>query len=106
MSIEGQERFSPQEALIISILSIRLLDFRIDFFHASHFDRQVIRTNIQKLKSYGYNTIRVFLDTCNDGAGCIGNLNGQGLNIEYMRNVAALMQIAREEDFFFDPDIQ
>lgn len=70
------------------------------FFHASHFDMQVIRTNIQKLKSYGYNTIRIFLDTCNDGAGCIGNLNGQGLNMEYMRNVAALMLIAKEEDFF------
>ncbi len=70
------------------------------FFHPLHFNAQVVRSHIQQLKGRGYNTIRVFLDTCSDGEGCIGNLNGQGLNIDYMRNVASLMQIAKEEDFF------
>ena len=61
------------------------------------FDPEAIRDNFARLRSLGYNTVRIFLDGCNEGPTCIGSMEGSGLNPTYMDNVAEVMSIARDE---------
>ena len=91
--------FNPRGTNYFNIVSTSG-GFQDRFFHPSHFNANEIRTTIRKLKEYHYNTVRIFFDTCNDDPDCIGNFTGIGLNQSYIKNIATLMKIAREEDFF------
>ncbi len=61
------------------------------------FDPETIRDNFARLRELGYNTVRIFLDSCNEGPTCIGRVDGRGLNPDYMDNVIQMMSIAKEE---------
>lgn len=58
------------------------------------------RDDFAKLASKGYNTVRVFLDACSSGPGCIATPNHRGLNPSYLDNIADMMMAARTTGIF------
>lgn len=84
----------------------------VDFYRAEHggyedrvmatnvYDPERVRTAFRNLADHGYNTVRVFFDTCGGGPFCIGNPAGSGLNPEYLDNMVDLMHIAGEEGIY------
>ncbi|UYN88842.1 MAG: hypothetical protein KIT08_06975 [Anaerolineales bacterium] len=84
----------------------------VDFYLAEHgnyedrvmatnvYNPQRVRTAFQNLARYGYNTVRIFFDTCGGGPYCIGNPSGIGLNPAYLDNMVDLMHVAGEEGIY------
>lgn len=64
------------------------------------YDPQRTRQDFARLAELGYNTVRVFLDHCSQGAGCIGDDDNTGLNPEYLDNLADMISAARESGIF------
>lgn len=64
------------------------------------YDPQRTRDDFAALKRLGYNTVRVFLDHCSSGAGCIGDADNVGLNPAYLDNIADMMSAGRETGIF------
>ena len=58
------------------------------------------REDLQTLSALGYNTVRVFLDHCSKGDGCIGDIDNSGLNPAYLDNIADMMAAAREAGLY------
>jgi hypothetical protein len=58
------------------------------------------RDDFAKLAGLGYNTVRVFLDSCNAGPGCIRDRDNVGLNPEYLDNIADMMSAGRETGIY------
>ncbi|GAB4424335.1 MAG: hypothetical protein Kow002_13850 [Anaerolineales bacterium] len=58
------------------------------------------REDFSTLAALGYNTVRVFLDQCNRGPGCIGDEDNVGLNPEYLDNIADMMSAGRETGIY------
>ncbi|MDX1378724.1 MAG: hypothetical protein R3307_07740, partial [Anaerolineales bacterium] len=64
------------------------------------YNPQRTRDDFAKLAGLGYNTVRVFLDQCSAGPGCIGDDDNDGLNPEYLDNIADMMSVARETGIY------
>lgn len=64
------------------------------------YDRDAVRADFRRLAQAGYNTVRIFFDSCNAGPTCIGNTTGPGLNPAYIANIADLIQIAADEGIY------
>jgi hypothetical protein len=64
------------------------------------FDREATADDFADLAVRGYNTVRVFLDSCNSGPDCIGNINGTGLNPEFLDTIVEFMELAAENEIF------
>ncbi len=64
------------------------------------YDPQRTRQDFGRLASQGYNTVRVFLDHCNAGPGCIGDRDNVGLNPAYLDNIADMLAAARETGIY------
>ncbi len=64
------------------------------------YDPERTRQDFAALASLGYNTVRVFLDQCNQGAGCIGDEDNIGLNPAYLDNLADMMSAAKDAGIF------
>ena len=64
------------------------------------YDPQRTRADFAVLAGLGYNTVRVFLDHCAKGPGCIGDDDNIGLNPEYLDNIADMMSAAHETGIF------
>lgn len=64
------------------------------------YDPQRTRQDFSKLAASGYNTVRVFIDHCSAGPGCIGDADNRGLNPQYLDNLADMMQAAKETGLF------
>jgi F5/8 type C domain len=60
------------------------------------YDHARIKSDFAALSTAGYNTVRIILDGCTTGSGCVGVEDGQGLNPAYLDNLADLMQLAKE----------
>ncbi len=60
------------------------------------YDAERTREDFSQLASLGYNTVRVFLDHCNAGPGCITEEDDGGLNPAYLDNVADMMAAAKD----------
>jgi hypothetical protein len=58
------------------------------------------RADFAGLASLGYNTVRVFLDQCGQGPGCIGDVDNVGLNPAYLDNIADMTSAARETGIY------
>lgn len=58
------------------------------------------RDDFVQLANRGYNTVRVFLDHCSSGPGCIATPGRPGLNSEYLDNIADMMHAAKEAGIF------
>jgi preprotein translocase subunit Sec61beta len=68
----------------------------IQLLKIGQYDPGRTRADFAVLAAAGYNTVRVFLDQCNKGEGCIGATTGSGLNPGYLDNIADLMAAAKE----------
>jgi hypothetical protein len=64
------------------------------------YDPQRTRDDFEKLAELGYNTVRVFLDQCNAGPGCIGDDDNVGLNPAYLDNIADMMSAGKETGIY------
>jgi hypothetical protein len=64
------------------------------------FDREAVAADFDSLADRGYNTVRIFLDSCSSGAGCIGNLNIGGLSGAYLDVIVEVMDLARIHGLF------
>lgn len=64
------------------------------------YDPERTRADFQALADLGYNTVRVFLDSCSAGPGCIGDSDNVGLNPEYLDNIADMLNAARQTNLF------
>ncbi len=69
-------------------------------FAVGVYDHNRTKSDFSTLSAAGYNTVRIILDGCTSGEGCIGVENGQGLNPAYLDNIVDLMNLARESDLF------
>ena len=65
-----------------------------------NYDAQRVRADFARLAALGYNTVRVFLDHCGAGPGCIGAANNLGLNPGYLDNIADMMAAAGESGIY------
>ncbi len=64
------------------------------------FDPVRTGADFDALTSRGYNTVRVFLDTCSSGPDCIGVVDGIGLNPDYLDSIVGFMNLAKEKGIF------
>lgn len=64
------------------------------------YDPQRTRDDFAILANLGYNTVRVFLDHCSQGPGCIGDDDNIGLNPAYLDNIADMMSAGRETGIY------
>lgn len=69
-------------------------------FHEGIYDPQRTREDFVALANKGYNTVRVFLDHCKSGTGCIGDDDEIGLNPDYLDNIADMMSAGRETGIY------
>lgn len=58
------------------------------------------RRDFAALASRGFNTVRVFLDHCASGPGCIADSDNEGLNPAYLDNIADMLAAARETGIY------
>jgi hypothetical protein len=58
------------------------------------------REDFARIAELGYNTVRVFLDHCNKGPGCIGGSDNVGLNPDYLDNIADMMVAGHETGLY------
>ena len=65
-----------------------------------HYDHNQVEEDFRTLASSGFNTVRIFLDSCGQLPECIGKTGGQGLNPAYMDNIADIMATAKKEGIF------
>ncbi|HUF00269.1 MAG TPA: discoidin domain-containing protein [Anaerolineales bacterium] len=64
------------------------------------YDPERTRQDFAILAGLRYNTVRVFLDQCNQGTGCIGDDDNIGLNPDYLDNIADMMSAGQETGIF------
>ena len=93
-------QFVPRGVNYFNIILTSSGVYQDRFFQVGTFNESEVRVRFRELANYGYNVVRIFLDTCNGDTGCTGNPNGSGLNRSYFRNVARTMQLAKEENIF------
>ncbi|MCI0645346.1 MAG: discoidin domain-containing protein [Chloroflexi bacterium] len=93
------EPFIPRGANYFYIVPVSG-GFEDRFFGVGIFDPARVAADFALLKEYGYNTVRIFLDSCSGGSGCAGNPSGPGLNPPYLDNIAETMRLAREAGLF------
>jgi hypothetical protein len=92
-------RFSPHGVNYFHIISTSN-GLQDRFFGVDNFDPLRVSADFEALKESGFNTIRIFLDSCNGGSGCVGNPIGSGLNSPYIDNIAETMRLAKERGLF------
>jgi hypothetical protein len=59
------------------------------------YDHNRTQADFATLSSLGYNTIRIIFDGCISGDGCVGMVDGQGLNPDYLDNLTDLLRLAQ-----------
>ena len=58
------------------------------------------RQDFDLLASKGYNTVRVFLDHCSSGEGCIGDSDNKGLNMSFLDNIVDMLAAAEQAGIY------
>jgi hypothetical protein len=64
------------------------------------YDGARTRQDFKQLATKGFNTVRVFLDHCSAGVGCIGDSDNEGLNAAYLDNITDMLTAAQEAGIF------
>ncbi|NLF74160.1 MAG: hypothetical protein GX573_00570, partial [Chloroflexi bacterium] len=93
------ERFVPRGVDYFWIVPVEG-GFEDRVFGVDEYDAGRVRADFAMLAANGYNTVRMFLDTCSSGPGCMGRATGEGLNPAYLDNITEVMRIARDEGLF------
>lgn len=94
------ERFIPRGTNYIDFQPTENGTYEDRVFATNIYDADRVRTAFRTLAEHGYNTARIFIDTCGDGPYCIGNPRGDGLNPAYLNNIVDVMHIAGEEGIY------
>jgi hypothetical protein len=93
------ERFVPRGVNYFYIIPVSG-GLKDRFFGVGVFDPERVAADFALLKEHGYNTVRIFLDSCSSGSGCMGNPNGAGLNPPYLDNIVETMRLAKAAGIF------
>jgi len=64
------------------------------------YDKKRVAADFQALARAGYNSVRVFIDSCQGGSGCIAQAGVRGLNAPYLDNLVEMMQLAKENGIY------
>lgn len=64
-------------------------------FSPAVFDPEAVAADFADLEDRGYNTVRIFMDSCNGGPDCIAASDGDGLNGKYLDVIVEVMHLAR-----------
>lgn len=96
----SSETFIPRGVNYIDFVRTERGGYQNRVFATDHYDSARVREAFQTLAAYGYNTARIFIDSCSEGPTCIGVEGGRGLNPAYLDNVVDLMQVAAEEGIY------
>jgi hypothetical protein len=64
------------------------------------YNKERTRQDFQQLAAKGYNTVRVFIDHCSVGEGCIGDADNVGLNPAYVDNIADMLIAAEQAGLY------
>jgi len=92
-------RFIPRG--VNYFILVPVLDHYEDrLFAVGVYDHNRTQADFSVLSAAGYNTVRIILDGCTTGDGCIGLENGQGLNPAYLDNIVDLMNLARKSNLY------
>lgn len=97
---DSGERFVPRGVNYLDFVRDEAGDYRDAVFAIDTFDRDRVREAFELLSSRGYNTVRIFFDTCGVGAACIGIPGGRGLQPLYLDNITEVMRIAADEGIY------
>ncbi|MBN1977946.1 MAG: hypothetical protein JW918_11145 [Anaerolineae bacterium] len=94
------ERFVPRGVNYFYIVPVPGGRLEDRFFGVGVFDAERVDADFATLSEHGFNTVRIFLDSCSRGAGCIGNLDGPGLNPPYLDNIVETMRLAKRHGLY------
>ncbi len=88
------QQFTPRG--VNYFILVPILDHYEDrLFAVGVYDHNRTQADFTALSAAGYNTVRIVLDGCTSGTGCIGMENEPGLNPAYLDNIADLMGLAK-----------
>jgi F5/8 type C domain len=92
-------RFIPRG--VNYFILVPVLDHYEDrLFGVEVYNHERTQTDFEALSAAGYNTVRIMLDGCTTGTGCIGLEGGKGLNPAYLDNIVDLMKVAKGCNLF------
>lgn len=94
------ERFVPRGVNYVDFQPIGRGRYEDRVFATNTYNPERVKTAFRLLASHGYNTVRIFIDTCGAGPSCMGNPGGPGLNPPYLDNIVDVMRIAGEEGVY------
>ncbi len=97
---DSGDRFVPRGVNYIDFIRDENGVYRDAVFATATFDADRVREAFANLAAHGYNTVRVFFDTCGIGRSCIGVPGGQGMQARYLDNMTEVMHIAAEEGIY------
>lgn len=89
------ETFHPRGANYIRLVNTGT-HYEDRLLATDQWDPDAFRADMQTLSARGYNTVRIFIDSCSSGPTCIARPDGPGLVDGYLDNLAEAMQIAQE----------
>jgi hypothetical protein len=93
------ERFVPRGVNYFYIVPVSS-GLQDRFFGVDVFDAERVDADFATLSERGFNTVRIFLDSCSSGRGCIGNPDGPGLNPPYLDNIVETMRLAKAHGLY------
>ncbi len=64
------------------------------------YDHKRVQADFAALAGAGYNTVRILLDGCASGDGCLGIQEGKGMNPAFLDNLADLLSLAKANNLF------
>lgn len=90
------QKFVPRGVNFVDFKEHPSIEFAFtdSVFATNTYDPARVTQAFEDLTAIGYNTVRIFFDTCGSEQHCIGNPDGQGLNPEYLDNMVDVMRIA------------
>jgi hypothetical protein len=93
------ERFVPRGVNYFYIVPVSSgLEDRV--FGVDVFDAGRVDADFAMLGERGFNTVRIFIDSCSSGRGCTGNPDGPGLNPPYLDNIVETMRLAKAHGLY------
>ena len=97
---ESGETFYPRGVNYIQLVDSGAGYLENRVFEVGRYDPAAFSAEMARLANRGYNTVRLFIDTCSTGTGCITDYTTGRLNGAYLDNLVSAMAIARENGIF------
>lgn len=94
------ESFIPRGVNYFYIVPVPEGHLEDRFFGTDQFDESRVRSDFLALAEKGYNVVRIFLDTCSSGVGCVGFPDEDGLNPPWLDNIKTTMDLAKEAGIY------